>query len=69
MLSLEPGQAVDPCRMSFTVLYLVLEGQGRLQVGDEEAEMAAGSLAIVPRDEIRSIWSEAAMRVLVIQVR
>jgi quercetin dioxygenase-like cupin family protein len=67
LLSLKPGQAVDPCRMSFTVAYLVLEGRGRLQVGDEEAELTAGSLAIVPRDEVRSIRSQEELRVLVIQ--
>ncbi len=37
LLSLEKGEAVGPCRMSLTVLYLLLEGCGRLQVGDETA--------------------------------
>jgi quercetin dioxygenase-like cupin family protein len=68
LLSLEDGQAVAPCQMSLTVLYLVLDGRGRLHVGDEEAELSAGSLAIVPKDAVRSIQSETQMRVLAIQV-
>ena len=67
LLSLEEGQAVAPCQMSLTVLYLVLEGRGRLQVGDEDAELAVGSLAIVPKDAVRSIQSETRMRVLAVQ--
>ena len=68
LLSLEEGQGVAPCQMSLTVLYLVLEGRGRLQVGDESAELEVGSLAIVPKEAVRSIRSEARMRVLAIQV-
>jgi quercetin dioxygenase-like cupin family protein len=67
LLSLGEGQAVAPCQMSLTVLYLVLEGRGRLQVGDEESELAVGSLAIVPKDAVRSIQSETRMRVLAVQ--
>jgi quercetin dioxygenase-like cupin family protein len=67
LLSLGEGQSVPPCQMSLTVLYLVLEGRGRLQVGDEEAELAVGSLAIVPRDAVRSIRAETRMRVLAVQ--
>jgi quercetin dioxygenase-like cupin family protein len=68
LLSLEEGQAVAPCQMSLTVLYLVLDGRGRLCVGDEGAELTVGSLAIVPKDAVRSIQSEMRMRVLAIQV-
>jgi quercetin dioxygenase-like cupin family protein len=67
LLSLEEGQAVDPCQMSLTVLYLVLEGQGRLQVGAESAELQVGTLAVVPQGAVRSIQSETRMRVLVVQ--
>jgi len=67
LLSLEEGQAVAPCRMSLTVLYLVLEGRGRLRVGDESAELAVGSLVVVPHDAVRSIQSETRMRVLAVQ--
>ena len=67
LLSLEEGQAVAPCQMSLTVLYLVLEGRGRLQVGDESAELEVGSLAVVPKDAVRSIQSETRMRVLAVQ--
>ena len=67
LLSLDEGQAVAPCQMPLTVLYLVLEGRGRLQVGDESVELEIGSLAVVPKDAVRSIQSEMRMRVLAVQ--
>ena len=68
LLSLGEREAVAPCQMSLTVLYLVLEGRGRLQVGDESADLEVGSLAVVPKDAVRSIQSETRMRVLAVQV-
>ena len=67
LLNLGEGQAVAPCQMPLTVLYLVLEGRGRLQVGDESVELEIGSLAVVPKDAVRSIQSEMRMRVLAVQ--
>ena len=68
LLNLEAGQAVAPCQMSVTVLYYVVEGQGCLRVGDEQARLQAGSLVVVPAEAVRSIAAEERMRVLAVQV-
>jgi len=68
LLNLEAGQAVAPCKMSATVLYYVIEGQGRLRVGDEQARLQAGSLVVVPAEAVRSIVADERMRVLAVQV-
>ncbi|MBM4429877.1 MAG: cupin domain-containing protein [Chloroflexi bacterium] len=67
-LDVAAGHGVAPCRMSLTVLYYVVEGQGHLRVGDEQAELRRGSLAVVPAGAVRSISAVAPMRVLAVQV-
>ena len=67
LLDLEAGQGVAPCQMSFTVLYYVVEGRGHLRVGDEQAELQRGSLAVVTAGAVRSISAVAPMRVLAVQ--
>ena len=67
LLDVEAGQGVAPCQMSFTVLYYVVEGRGHLRVGDEQAELQRGSLAVVAAGAVRSISAVAPMRVLVVQ--
>lgn len=54
--------------MEVPVIYFVVEGQGRLRVGDEEAKLQTGSLVIVPAEEVRSITGDKPMRVLAVQV-
>ena len=68
LLNLAGGQAVAPCQMSVTVLYYVVEGQGHLDVEDEQAELRAGSLAVVPAGATRSISADERMRVLAVQM-
>ena len=68
LLNLEAGQAVAPCQMSAAVLYYVVEGQGRLRVGDEQSGLQAGSLVVVPAEAERSIAADERMRVLAVQV-
>ena len=68
LLCLAAGQSVAPCQMSSPVLYYVIEGQGRLRVGDEEAELKTGSLAVVPADAVRTISAADPIRVLAVQV-
>lgn len=67
LVCLDAGEAVDPCKMSRTVLYVVLEGRGTLEVGAEQTALAAGSLAIVARDEVRCLRAEERMRILAVQ--
>jgi quercetin dioxygenase-like cupin family protein len=68
LLNLEAGQAVTPCQMSVPVMYHVIEGQGRLHVGDEEAGLQTGSLIVVPAKAVRSIAADERMRVLAVQL-
>lgn len=67
LLHLAAGQSVAPCKMACTVLYYVIEGQGHLQVGDEQAGLRTGSLVVVPAGAVRVISAAGPMRVLAIQ--
>jgi len=68
LLNLAAGGAVGPCEMPTTVLYYVIEGQGCLRVGDEQAELQTGSLALAPAGAVRAISAAEPMRVLAVQV-
>lgn len=65
---LAEGEAVGPCRMSQTVLYLVLSGQGQLRVENDEVDLQQGTLALVPRDAERTLGAADPMRVLAVQM-
>ena len=68
LLNLEAGQSVAPCQMSATVLYFVVAGRGRLHVGEEQAELQDGSLAVVPAGALRHLSARERMRVLAVQI-
>ncbi len=68
LLHLDAGQSVAPCQMPCTVLYYVIEGEGRLQVGDEQAGLRTGSLVVVPAGAVRAISAAGPMRVLAAQI-
>ena len=68
LLNLDTDQVVGPCQMDVQVMYYVIEGQGHLRVGEEQAKLQTGSLVIVPAEEVRSITAHKHMRVLAIQV-
>ena len=69
LLCLEEGQAVGPCTMTTRVLYLVLAGQGELNVADEQEQLLnASSLVVVPAGVERTLSAKERSRVLAIQV-
>jgi len=68
LVNVDAGQAIEPCRMSATVLYYVIEGSGTLHVEDEQADLQVGSLALVPAGKTRSISATEPTRVLAVQV-
>ncbi len=68
LVNVDAGQAIEPCVMSATVLYYVIEGNGSLTVEDEQADLQTGSLALVPAGTARSISTAQPMRVLAVQV-
>lgn len=69
LLNLGVGQGVDPCLMSETVLYYVIEGHGHLQVEGESVELEVGSLLVVPAGTTRTIRATARLSVLAAQMR
>ena len=68
LLNIDAGQSVAPCKMSATVLYYVVEGQGQLQVEEEQAQLRTGSLTVVPPGAVRCISAVQALRVLAVQM-
>ncbi|MFO7743696.1 MAG: cupin domain-containing protein [Anaerolineae bacterium] len=68
LVNVDAGQAIEPCRMSASVLYYVIGGSGSLIVEDEQADVQTGSLALVPAGTVRSISATQPMRVLAVQV-
>ena len=68
LVNLAAGQSVGPCRMSATVLYYVIEGQGHLRVEDERAKLQTGSLAVVPAGAMRAISAAGQMRILAARI-
>ena len=69
LLCLEAGQAVGPCVMTARVLYLVLSGQGQLNVAGEQGQLLnASSLVVVPAGVVRTLSAKERSRVLAIQV-
>jgi quercetin dioxygenase-like cupin family protein len=69
ILNLPSTQAIAPCKMSFTVLYYFIEGQGEIRIEDEKAEYQTGSLVVVPAGAIRSIRAALQTFVLVVQIK
>ena len=68
LVNVDADHAIEPCVMSATVLYYVIEGSGSLTVEDEQADLQTGSLALVPPGTVRSISAVEPTRVLAVQV-
>ncbi|HOW86515.1 MAG TPA: cupin domain-containing protein [Candidatus Aminicenantes bacterium] len=50
-----PGAATLPHRLTVSEVYYILEGRGRMHVGGELAEIAAGQAVCIPPGEIQFI--------------
>jgi quercetin dioxygenase-like cupin family protein len=68
LVNLETGKSLAPCQMAFPVLYYVIEGQGVLRVGEEQANLKTGSMAVVPAGLRRSLAAREHLRVLAVQL-
>ena len=68
LLNLNSSQSSPLCKMSVPVLYYVIEGEGKMVVGDEHYKLRTGSMATVPAEITRIISASTAMRVLGVQV-
>jgi len=69
LLCLEAGQKVGPCTMTHRVLYLVLAGQGQLNVaGELEQLLNTNALVVVPAGVERTLAAKERSRILAIQI-
>ncbi len=55
-----PGEKTLPHRLSSTEVYYILEGRGRMRVGEEHAEVGTGDAIVVPAGEVQSIENTGA---------
>jgi quercetin dioxygenase-like cupin family protein len=70
VMGLKKGQTIPPCRMDFDVIFVVIEGEGKIIVDGEEAVLKKTSWVYVPKErETRSIQAHAKMTILAIQIR
>ncbi|HTO55506.1 MAG TPA: cupin domain-containing protein [Myxococcota bacterium] len=64
---LEPGQSQKPhAHAGCDKVYLVLEGRGRVRVGDEERPLAAGEAVLAGSGEVHGIENDSAARLVVL---
>jgi mannose-6-phosphate isomerase-like protein (cupin superfamily) len=59
-----PGRTTRPHRLSGSEVYVLLEGRGRMHVGDEHAEVAAGQTVYVPPGRVQFIENTGTSRLI-----
>lgn len=70
VMGLQPEQQIPPCRMDHDVMFVVLEGEGKIIFEGEEEEIEKTSWVFVPKEEeTRSLKARTKMIVLAIQVK
>jgi quercetin dioxygenase-like cupin family protein len=61
--------AIEPHSNPNTTWFVVIEGGGWVQVGDERARVAAGEAVLWPADVIHGAWTELSeMRAIVVEL-
>ncbi|MFO8191443.1 MAG: cupin domain-containing protein [Bacillota bacterium] len=63
----EPGQAVPPCIMERSTAFYIVEGEGFISAGGEEAAISAGDLSFIESGQERQIRAKTRLVVLAIQ--
>ena len=58
----EPGGRTLPHRLTGAEVYIIVEGQGRMHVGDEQAEVVAGQTVYIPPGAVQHIENIGAGR-------
>ena len=70
LVALGPGHAVDRHRNDeVDVLVVVLDGEGRILIDEEQVDLCTGDAIVVPRGADRSIESDAGIRYLTVHAR
>jgi quercetin dioxygenase-like cupin family protein len=67
-LALKANAAIAPHSNPNLTYFLVIEGGGFVQVGDERARVAAGDAVVWPADVVHAAWTELTpMRAIVVE--
>jgi quercetin dioxygenase-like cupin family protein len=67
-LALRPNAAIAPHSNPNPTYFLVIEGGGFVQVGDERARVAAGEAVVWPPNVVHAAWTELTpMRAIVVE--
>ena len=67
-LAFRPNAAIVPHSNPNLTYFVVIEGGGFVQVGDERARVAAGEAVVWPPDVVHAAWTEQTpMRALVVE--
>jgi mannose-6-phosphate isomerase-like protein (cupin superfamily) len=53
--SVGPGERTLPHRLKTTEVYVIVEGRGRMRVGNEQADVGTGDTIVIPPGEVQSI--------------
>jgi mannose-6-phosphate isomerase-like protein (cupin superfamily) len=53
--SVGPGERTLPHRLKSTEVYVIVEGRGRMRVGNEQADVGTGDTIVIPPGEVQSI--------------
>jgi quercetin dioxygenase-like cupin family protein len=67
-VALKPNAAIAPHSNPNLAYFLVIEGGGFVQVGDERARVAAGEAVVWPPNVVHAAWTELTpMRAIVVE--
>jgi len=66
---LDPGKEITPHPEDYAVLFVVIEGQGRITTGDGVWKIRPGDIVHLDRGETRGIEADTRIRLLGIQGR
>jgi len=68
LLCLEAGQALRPCRDPAELICYIMEGKGKITVGEQEFAAGGGCLVTAPPGETRGIAAQERMMVLLVHL-
>lgn len=69
VVTLDSGQRIPPCRMDRDVIFLIMEGKGKIIADGEEKELEKFSWVFVPKEkDSRSLLALTRMSVLAMQI-
>jgi quercetin dioxygenase-like cupin family protein len=67
LICFEPGQKVEPCVMSRSTAFYIIEGKGKVIEEKKAADVSTGSLIFIEPELERQIKAESKMVVLAVQ--